>query len=87
MSVAGTTVCGMNEGNGRRRGIAGPVVFGVAAFIAGALGRGLFQRRIAAGKAEPISDLEREQLQQVREIYVRRFGKAPDTRPHTRLIA
>ncbi|SEB55435.1 hypothetical protein SAMN04489806_1089 [Paramicrobacterium humi] len=35
------------------------------------------QRRIAEGKAEPISELEREQLQQLRKIYVRRFGKEP----------
>ncbi|MFB7252381.1 hypothetical protein [Microbacterium sp. NPDC056234] len=45
------------------------------------------QRRIAAGKAEPISDLEREQLRQLREIYVRRFGKDPDTQRDARLIA
>lgn len=33
------------------------------------------QNRIASGEAEPISDLEREQLQQLRSIYVRRFDK------------
>ncbi|WP_404473444.1 hypothetical protein [Microbacterium aerolatum] len=45
------------------------------------------QRRIAEGKAEPISDLEREQLQQLRAIYVRRFGKELDTREDARLTA
>lgn len=45
------------------------------------------QRRIAEGKAEPISDLEREQLRQLRTIYVRRFGKEPDARKESRLIA
>ncbi len=45
------------------------------------------QRRIAEGKAEPISELEREQLQQLRAIYVRRFGKAPDAPRESRLIA
>lgn len=39
------------------------------------------QRRIAAGKAEPISERERAQLQELREAYVRRFGKEPDARP------
>ncbi|MGP6206237.1 hypothetical protein ACQVDU_14975 [Microbacterium sp. F2] len=39
------------------------------------------QRRIAAGKAEPISDRERAQLQELRQVYVRRFGKEPDARP------
>lgn len=45
------------------------------------------QRRIAEGKAEPISELERAQLQQLRAIYVRRFGKAPDAPRESRLIA
>ncbi|WP_417556068.1 hypothetical protein [Microbacterium sp.] len=36
------------------------------------------QRRIVAGKAEPISDLERNQLQQMRKIYEQRFGEKPD---------
>ena len=38
------------------------------------------QRRIAAGKAEPISDRERAQLQELRQAYSRRFGKDPDAR-------
>lgn len=42
---------------------------------------GSLQRRIAAGKAEPISDREREQLQELRQAFVRRFGKEPDARP------
>ena len=41
---------------------------------------GSLQHRIAAGKAEPISDRERAQLQELRQVYVRRFGKDPDTR-------
>lgn len=45
------------------------------------------QRRIAEGKAEPISELERDQLRQLRTIYIRRFGKEPDARKETRLIA
>lgn len=45
------------------------------------------QRRIAEGKAEPISDLERAQFQQLRDIYVRRFGKAPEARKRSRLTA
>lgn len=36
---------------------------------------GSLQRRIAEGKAEPISDLERAQLQQFRDLYFQRFGK------------
>jgi hypothetical protein len=36
-----------------------------------------FQARIAAGLADPISDLERHQLEEMRRIYVRRFGKEP----------
>ena len=39
------------------------------------------QRRIAEGRAEPISDSERAQLREMREIYVRRFGREPDARP------
>jgi hypothetical protein len=39
------------------------------------------QRRIAEGRAEPISDRERAQLREMREIYVRRFGREPDARP------
>lgn len=35
------------------------------------------QRRIAEGLADPISDLEREQLKQMEQIYIRRFGKKP----------
>lgn len=38
------------------------------------------QRRIAEGLADPISDLEREQLRQLEQIYVRRFGKKPGGR-------
>ncbi|WP_160317628.1 hypothetical protein [Arthrobacter sp. RIT-PI-e] len=41
---------------------------------------GSLQRRIAAGKAEPISDRERAQLEELRQVYVRRFGKEPDAR-------
>jgi hypothetical protein len=41
---------------------------------------GSLQRRIAEGKADPISDRERAQLQEIRAIYVRRFGKDPDGR-------
>jgi hypothetical protein len=37
------------------------------------------QRRIAAGQAEPISDRERAQLQELREVYIRRFGTEPDS--------
>jgi hypothetical protein len=44
-------------------------------------GAGSLQRRIADGKAEPISDRERAQLQELRQAYVRRFGKQPDARP------
>jgi hypothetical protein len=36
------------------------------------------QQRIAKGKAEPISERERAQLQELRQAYVRRFGKQPD---------
>ncbi|MCJ1703793.1 hypothetical protein MT351_08325 [Rathayibacter sp. VKM Ac-2926] len=39
------------------------------------------QRRIAAGQADPISDREREQLEELRQTFVRRFGKDPDVRP------
>ncbi|WP_161804399.1 hypothetical protein [Microbacterium sp. GCS4] len=35
------------------------------------------QRRIDSGRAEPISDRERAQLQEIREIYIRRFGSDP----------
>ncbi|MBF4570777.1 hypothetical protein ITJ57_18570 [Plantibacter sp. VKM Ac-2880] len=38
------------------------------------------QRRIAAGKAEPISDRERAQLKELRQVYMNRFGKEPGTR-------
>lgn len=38
------------------------------------------QRRIAEGKAEPISDREREQLQELRKMYVHRFGKESDNK-------
>jgi hypothetical protein len=44
------------------------------------------QRRIAEGKAEPISELERDQLRQLRAIYLRRFGKEPDALRGPRLI-
>jgi hypothetical protein len=43
------------------------------------LGSGL-QRRIAEGKADPISDLERAQLQELRAIYKERFGEYPKAR-------
>ncbi len=36
------------------------------------------QRRILAGKADPISDREREQLAEIRDMYYRRFGKFPE---------
>lgn len=38
---------------------------------------GGLQKRIAAGKADPISDREREQLRAIRELYVQRFGTQP----------
>ncbi|MFJ4044160.1 hypothetical protein ACIPV2_00255 [Microbacterium sp. NPDC089987] len=38
------------------------------------------QRRIAEGLADPISDLEREQLRQMEQTYIRRFGKKPGGR-------
>ncbi|MDP9696135.1 UNVERIFIED_ORG: hypothetical protein J2X79_003714 [Arthrobacter globiformis] len=41
---------------------------------------GSLQRRIAAGKAEPISDRERAQLEELRQVYIRRFGKEPVAR-------
>jgi hypothetical protein len=47
---------------------------------------GSLQRRIAAGKAEPISDREREQLQELRQAFVRRFGKEPDARPTAKTV-
>jgi hypothetical protein len=41
-------------------------------------------RRIAAGEADPISDREREQLQELRAAYIERFGEDPDTGLSTR---
>ncbi len=35
------------------------------------------QERIAAGLADPISEREREQLEELRMIYIDRFGKDP----------
>jgi hypothetical protein len=35
------------------------------------------QRRIDSGQAEPISDRERAQLQEIREIFIQRFGSDP----------
>lgn len=35
------------------------------------------QERIAAGIADPISEREREQLEEMRMIYIDRFGKDP----------
>ena len=42
------------------------------------------QRRIKAGEADPISDREREQLEEIRQVYIRRFGKEPDARVSTK---
>ncbi|NQX18072.1 hypothetical protein [Rathayibacter sp. VKM Ac-2857] len=42
------------------------------------------QRRIAAGQADPISDREREQLEELRRTFIRRFGEEPDDRPAAR---
>lgn len=42
------------------------------------------QRRIAEGKAEPISDRERDQLEELRQTYIRRFGREPEARPVTK---
>lgn len=39
---------------------------------------GSLQRRIASGKAEPISERERAQLRELRNAYVNRFGKEPE---------
>ncbi len=36
------------------------------------------QRRIAAGEADPISDRERAQLEEIRQIGIRRFGFDPE---------
>ncbi|MCP2031132.1 hypothetical protein L1277_001223 [Okibacterium sp. HSC-33S16] len=38
------------------------------------------QRRIEAGKAEPISDRERAQLAQLRATYAKRFGAKAERR-------
>lgn len=35
------------------------------------------QERIAAGIADPISEREREQLEEMRMIYIDRFGRDP----------
>ena len=40
--------------------------------------KGSLQRRIAAGEADPISDRERAQLQEIRQTYIRRFGVDPE---------
>lgn len=45
------------------------------------------QRRIAAGEADPISDLEREQYEQMEQVYLRRFGKKPESRREAKLTA
>lgn len=37
------------------------------------------QKRIANGEADPISDREREQLEELRQDFIRRFGYDPDT--------
>lgn len=42
---------------------------------------GSLQRRIAAGKADPISERERAQLQELRQTYIRTFGVDPDGNP------
>lgn len=36
------------------------------------------QKRIAAGEADPISDRERQQLEELRHVFIRRFGYEPD---------
>lgn len=36
---------------------------------------GGLQERIRLGLADPISDREREQLEEIRQVYIRRFGK------------
>lgn len=41
--------------------------------------RSSLQRRIKAGKADPISDYEREQLEEMRQVFIRRFGFDPET--------
>lgn len=38
---------------------------------------GGLQARIAAGKADPISERERVQLRELQEAYARRFGTEP----------
>lgn len=38
---------------------------------------GSLQSRIAAGKAEPISDRERDQLEALRQTYIQKFGVDP----------
>jgi hypothetical protein len=45
---------------------------------------GALAQRIAEGKADPISDREREQLQEMRQAYVRRFGEEPDASSTTK---
>ena len=40
--------------------------------------RGSLRQRIAAGEADPISDRERAQLQELRQTYIRRFGVDPE---------
>ncbi len=45
------------------------------------------QRRIAAGEADPISDLEREQYERMEQVYLRRFGKKPQSRREDQLSA
>jgi hypothetical protein len=38
---------------------------------------GNLQQRIASGQADPISDYERARLEEIRQIYIRRFGEDP----------
>lgn len=44
---------------------------------------GSLQRRIASGKADPISPHERDQLEAIRRLYAERFGKEPGRRSRT----
>lgn len=42
---------------------------------------GNLQQRIASGQADPISDRERAQLEEIRALYIRRYGKDPAEPP------
>jgi 2-oxo-4-hydroxy-4-carboxy--5-ureidoimidazoline (OHCU) decarboxylase len=44
------------------------------------------RQRIKAGLAEPISERERAQLEELRDVYVRRFGRQPDGRNMTKIV-